>query len=69
MRDLPYPAEHLVKRAAKCAHGWEPGSPRWSAMCVTFSVGSRSAIAICEFAGVDPHEVRPFPEEVPEEEP
>lgn len=53
-----YTTEQLVKRIAKLPGQWEEGSPRWSAVSRCLMVGSTSAIAICKFSEVDPHEVK-----------
>lgn len=47
----------LVSRAVNHTHGWEPHQLRWSAVGMTFSLGSTSAAKLCLEFGLDPDEM------------
>lgn len=49
-----------MTRAVNHPHGWEPGTPRWSAVGAVFSLGSTSGTMICKAFGADPHTVKPY---------
>lgn len=54
----PFTAEILVKRAIQNPPGWKVGVQRWEAIGDMFTHGMILSKSLCEWAGVDPEEVK-----------